>query len=67
MKSEILTSIAMASGLLGVILSVLTFYRRKKAEQNFEALLKEPCGKVLLVVDKFRTQASEQMNKKEEK
>jgi len=31
----------MASGLLGVILSVLTFYRRKKAEQNFEALLKE--------------------------
>ena len=31
----------MASGLLGVILSVLTFFRKKKAEQNFETLLKE--------------------------
>ena len=41
MKSEILTYIAMASGLLGVILSVLTFFRKKKAEQNFETLLKE--------------------------
>ncbi len=41
MKSEILTYIAMATGLLGVILSVLTFYRKKKAEQNFETLLKE--------------------------
>lgn len=41
MKTEILTYIAMATGLLGVILSVLTFYRKKKAEQNFETLLKE--------------------------
>lgn len=41
MKSEILTYIAMATGLLGVILSVLTFFRKKKAEQNFESLLKE--------------------------
>jgi len=41
MKSEILTYIAMATGLLGVILSVLTFYRKKKAEQNFETLLKK--------------------------
>lgn len=41
MKSEILTYIAMATGFLGVIMSILTFYRKKKAEQNFETLLKE--------------------------
>jgi hypothetical protein len=41
MKPEILTYIAIATGLLGVILSVLTFYRKKKAEQNFETLLRE--------------------------
>jgi ABC-type bacteriocin/lantibiotic exporter with double-glycine peptidase domain len=41
MKSEILTYIAIATGLLGVILSILTFYRKKKAEQNFETLLKK--------------------------
>ena len=41
MKTEILTYIAILTGLAGVILSVLTFYRKKKAERNFEILLKE--------------------------
>lgn len=41
MNSEILTYVAIVLGLLGVIMSVLTFYRKKRAEQNFEKLLKQ--------------------------
>ena len=41
MKSEILTYIALATGLIGVVLSILTIYRKRKAEQNLEILLKK--------------------------
>lgn len=41
MKSEILTYVALATSVIGVVLSILTLKRKRKAEQNLEILLKK--------------------------